>query len=40
MNPVLLLLQEPKPYPWGKEFLALDPDGYQWSFVEFLKGLE
>jgi catechol 2,3-dioxygenase-like lactoylglutathione lyase family enzyme len=28
------LLQEPKSYSWGKECFALDPDGYQWSFVE------
>jgi uncharacterized glyoxalase superfamily protein PhnB len=28
------LLQEPKFYSWGKECFALDPDGYQWSFVE------
>ena len=24
----------PKSYSWGKEFFALDPDGYQWSFIE------
>ena len=28
------ILQEPKSYSWGKECFALDPDGYQWSFVE------
>jgi catechol 2,3-dioxygenase-like lactoylglutathione lyase family enzyme len=28
------MLQEPKSYSWGKECFALDPDGYQWSFVE------
>jgi catechol 2,3-dioxygenase-like lactoylglutathione lyase family enzyme len=28
------VLQEPKTYSWGKEYFALDPDGYQWSFVE------
>jgi catechol 2,3-dioxygenase-like lactoylglutathione lyase family enzyme len=28
------ILQEPKGYSWGKECFALDPDGYQWSFVE------
>ncbi|HEV8716747.1 MAG TPA: VOC family protein [Candidatus Binatia bacterium] len=28
------VLQEPKSYSWGKECFALDPDGYQWSFVE------
>lgn len=28
------ILQEPKSYSWGKEFFALDPDGYQWSFIE------
>ena len=28
------ILQEPKTYSWGKECFALDPDGYQWSFVE------
>ena len=28
------MLQEPKAYSWGKECFALDPDGYQWSFVE------
>jgi len=28
------LLQEPQSYSWGKECFALDPDGYQWSFVE------
>ena len=30
----ITLLQEPKSYSWGKECFALDPDGYQWSFVE------
>jgi catechol 2,3-dioxygenase-like lactoylglutathione lyase family enzyme len=28
------MLQEAKSYSWGKECFALDPDGYQWSFVE------
>lgn len=28
------ILQEPKSYSWGKECFALDPDGYQWSFVQ------
>ena len=28
------ILQGPKTYSWGKECFALDPDGYQWSFVE------
>lgn len=28
------ILQEPKSYSWGRECFALDPDGYQWSFVE------
>lgn len=28
------ILQEPKNYSWGKECFALDPDGYQWSFVQ------
>jgi lactoylglutathione lyase len=30
----ITILQEPKSYSWGKEFFALDPDGYQWSFIE------
>ncbi|MBI3795561.1 MAG: VOC family protein [Deltaproteobacteria bacterium] len=30
------ILQEPKNYAWGKECFALDPDGYQWSFVELV----
>jgi catechol 2,3-dioxygenase-like lactoylglutathione lyase family enzyme len=30
----VMLLQEPQSYSWGKECFALDPDGYQWSFVE------
>lgn len=32
------ILQEPKTYSWGKECFALDPDGYQWSFVELATG--
>jgi catechol 2,3-dioxygenase-like lactoylglutathione lyase family enzyme len=32
----VILLQEPKNYSWGKECFALDPDGYQWSFVELI----
>ncbi len=31
------ILQEPKTYSWGKECFALDPDGYQWSFVELAR---
>ncbi len=31
------ILQEPKAYSWGKECFALDPDGYQWSFVELAR---
>jgi len=31
------ILQEPKSYSWGKECFALDPDGYQWSFVELAR---
>ena len=34
------ILQEPKRYSWGKEFFALDPDGYQWSFIELPQSLE
>jgi lactoylglutathione lyase len=30
----ITILQEPKSYSWGRECFALDPDGYQWSFVE------
>jgi catechol 2,3-dioxygenase-like lactoylglutathione lyase family enzyme len=33
-NSGVTILQEPKSYAWGKECFALDPDGYQWSFVE------
>ena len=32
----ITILQEPKSYSWGKECFALDPDGYQWSFVELI----
>ena len=39
-NKVVTILQEPKSYSWGKECFALDPDGYQWSFIELPKSLE
>jgi len=35
-NSGVTVLQEPKSYSWGKECFALDPDGYQWSFVELV----
>jgi uncharacterized glyoxalase superfamily protein PhnB len=34
------ILQEPKSYSWGKEFFALDPDGYQWSFIELPQSMK
>lgn len=34
----IIMLQESKLYSWGKGYFALNPDGYQWSFVE-LPGL-
>lgn len=36
----ITILQEPKNYSWGKEFFALDPDGYQWSFVELSQSIK
>lgn len=39
-NKGVTILQEPKKYSWGKEFFALDPDGYQWSFIELPKSLK
>jgi lactoylglutathione lyase len=34
------ILQEPKSYSWGKECFALDPDGYQWSFIQLPSDLK